>query len=242
MRPVRQIRLERPRGPSRIRTGDGGFAIHCLTAWLRGQPSHAILASLPFSVNRSRNEKTLAIARVCTSEESGIRESNPLANLFPCHAPEVGAVAVTVRTHDLALGDLREDQTDRLLLPDQLRDPHHLLAARMVKVHLPGSVLDATVRARTRLLLFHQLDEPPLPFSIPEVVLPFVGLVVSLPVLSSAGTAIGVVTDSIRVPDFTVELIQGFVLATERSSSRFHACSPSEVGQESGIWESNPSS
>lgn len=24
------------RGPSRIRTGDGGFAIHCLTAWLRG--------------------------------------------------------------------------------------------------------------------------------------------------------------------------------------------------------------
>ncbi len=25
------------RGPSRIRTGDGGFAIHCLTAWLRGR-------------------------------------------------------------------------------------------------------------------------------------------------------------------------------------------------------------
>jgi hypothetical protein len=25
------------RGPSRIRTGDGGFAIRCLTAWLRGQ-------------------------------------------------------------------------------------------------------------------------------------------------------------------------------------------------------------
>jgi hypothetical protein len=24
------------RGPSRIRTGDGGFAIHCLTTWLRG--------------------------------------------------------------------------------------------------------------------------------------------------------------------------------------------------------------
>ena len=27
---------KRERGPSRIRTGDGGFAIHCLTAWLRG--------------------------------------------------------------------------------------------------------------------------------------------------------------------------------------------------------------
>jgi hypothetical protein len=27
---------ERGRGPSRIRTGDGGFAIRCLTAWRRG--------------------------------------------------------------------------------------------------------------------------------------------------------------------------------------------------------------
>src|SRR5947207_2976935 len=30
-------RKRRGRGPSRIRTGDGGFAIHCLTAWLRGR-------------------------------------------------------------------------------------------------------------------------------------------------------------------------------------------------------------
>ena len=28
---------EKRRGPSRIRTGDGGFAIRCLTAWRRGQ-------------------------------------------------------------------------------------------------------------------------------------------------------------------------------------------------------------
>src|SRR6266403_1194953 len=45
------------RGPSRIRTGDGGFAIHCLTAWLRGRYSAAILASLRLWVNRAGNEK-----------------------------------------------------------------------------------------------------------------------------------------------------------------------------------------
>jgi hypothetical protein len=32
-----QTGCEMERGPSRIRTGDGGFAIRCLTAWRRGQ-------------------------------------------------------------------------------------------------------------------------------------------------------------------------------------------------------------
>ncbi len=34
------------RGPSRIRTGDGGFAIHCLTAWLRGRLYLQLLSSV----------------------------------------------------------------------------------------------------------------------------------------------------------------------------------------------------
>ena len=39
------------RGPSRIRTGDGGFAIRCLTAWLRGHGDWRILTGQLVSVN-----------------------------------------------------------------------------------------------------------------------------------------------------------------------------------------------
>src|SRR5262249_20889695 len=44
------------RGPSRIRTGDGGFAIRCLTAWRRGRPCDgvSILSVAPGGVNRVR--------------------------------------------------------------------------------------------------------------------------------------------------------------------------------------------
>src|SRR5260370_5216849 len=36
-RPISRSSCGVGKGPSRIRTGDGGFAIRCLTAWLRGQ-------------------------------------------------------------------------------------------------------------------------------------------------------------------------------------------------------------
>jgi len=34
--------VEEKKGPSRIRTGDGGFAIRCLTAWRRGRPDERL--------------------------------------------------------------------------------------------------------------------------------------------------------------------------------------------------------
>jgi hypothetical protein len=44
------------RGPSRIRTGDGGFAIRCLTTWRRGLPlQESIVADHPPGFNRTCN-------------------------------------------------------------------------------------------------------------------------------------------------------------------------------------------
>jgi len=45
------------RGPSRIRTGDGGFAIHCLTTWLRGR-SRATVVGILSALSATNKRRT----------------------------------------------------------------------------------------------------------------------------------------------------------------------------------------
>jgi Phage integrase family len=56
--------LEARRGPSRIRTGAGGFAIRCLTAWLRGRARWVGTLGIPRAARLARP------ARFCSRELS----------------------------------------------------------------------------------------------------------------------------------------------------------------------------
>src|SRR5207244_1310973 len=98
--------------------------------------------------------------------QSGIRESNPLEGVLQSQPPEMGAVPMTVRAHNLTLGDLSQQVTDRLRQPDHLGDSHHFLPFDMIEAHLPGSVLYPAVSTGACLRLLRQLldalDAPPL--------------------------------------------------------------------------------
>jgi integrase len=60
----------RARGPSRIRTGDGGFAIRCLTAWLRGR---SLLCRGWYSHPPGTCQCDLAAARAVTNQTLSAR-------------------------------------------------------------------------------------------------------------------------------------------------------------------------
>src|SRR5262245_28874953 len=121
------------KGPSRIRTGDGGFAIRCLTAWLRG-PGFG-------NPNGRRGEcqPRVGSGEWCVVQRMGTHDAPLTTHYLPLTTHHAPRTTWSLRVADLHFARLAGGPADRLqhqLLPGGAL-PGFLAVAQAGVHHLP---------------------------------------------------------------------------------------------------------